>query len=129
MMIVIIKVIESSVSSELDRVSSFVVCPARRSALGIEMSLDAKTAAGLASRGYSLQLSVFLVGLGNPADVWVVSDCLMGGINDNNFVVFVGSILGNPVAVENSQSAQSSTNTLLSLGSKIAGRFELVDTD
>lgn len=119
----------SSVSSELDGVSSSVVGSAGRTGLGVEMSFDSETATGFTSGGDSSQLSVFLVGLGDPADVGVVSDGVVGGINTDDFVVFVGSVLGDPVAVEHSESSQSSADPLLSLGSEVAGGLELVDTD
>jgi len=93
------------------------------------VTLDSKTSAGLTSRSDSSQLSVLLVGLGNPVDSGVVSDAVVVGVNANDLVVFVGSVLSNPIAVQDSQAAESSTDSLFSLGAEVSGGLELVDTD
>ena len=72
---------------------------------------------------------MLLVRIGNPVDSGIVSDSSMVGINADHLIVFVSSVLGNPVAVENSQAAECSTNTLFSFSTKVAGRLELIDTD
>ena len=65
----------------------------------------------------------------DPVDSWVVSDGIVSGINENDFVIFVDTILTNPIAVQDSQSTESSTDSFFSLRSKVSGWLELVDTD
>ena len=93
------------------------------------MALDSEASAGLTSGGGASELSVLLVGVGNPVDSGVVSDGVVGGIGQDDLIVFVGSVLSNPVGVEYSQSSDGSANSLLGLGSKVSGGLELVDTN
>ena len=79
------------------------------------MALNSKTTTGLSSGGDSSQLSVLLVGVGDPVDSGVVSDGVVGGVDHDNLVVFVGSVLTNPVAVEDSEGSKGTAGTLLSL--------------
>ena len=124
-----IKYRRSSVSSKFDDVSSLIVGSARGTGLGVEVALHSESATRLSGRGHSLQLSVLLVAGSDPVDSGVVSDRGVGGVHDDHFVVFVGSVLTDPIAVEHSESPQSATDTLLSLGSEVAGGLQLVDTD
>lgn len=57
---------------------------------------------------------MFLVGSGNPVNSGIVSDGSVVGVHADNFVVFVGSVLGDPVAVEDSETAEGSADTFFS---------------
>lgn len=119
----------SSVSSKLDDVSSLIVSPARRSGLGVKVALNSETSAGLTGRSNSSEFSVLLVASSDPVNSGVVADGVVGGISKDDLEVFVGSVLGNPVGVEDSQTSQSSADSLLGLGPEVSGGLELVDTD
>lgn len=71
---------------------------------------------------------MLLGGGGDPVDSSVSSDGLVVGVNEDDFVELEGSVLTNPVRVEDSQVAASSSNSFLSDGSVGSGRFQLVDT-
>lgn len=110
-------------------VSSLVVGSSGWSGLGIKVTLDSESSSGFTSGGQSSEFSVFVLGSDDPVDSWVVSDGVVSGVNEDNFVVFIDTILTNPIAVQDSQSSKSSTNSFLGLRSKISGWLELVDTD
>lgn len=118
----------SSVSPEGDCVSPSVVGSAGRTGLGVEVALHAQASARLACRSDASQLSVLLMRSSDPVDARVVADGVVGGVHQDHLVVFVGSVLGNPVTVEHSQATEGATDTLLSLGAEVAGGLELVDT-
>ena len=109
--------------------SSSVVGSPGGSGLGIKVTLDSETSAGFSCGGDSSKFSVLVVGVGNPVDSGVVPDSIVGGVNHDNLVVFVCSVLADPVAVEHSQSSESTASTFLSLGSEVSGGLELVDTN
>lgn len=71
---------------------------------------------------------MLLVGASDPVDVGVVADGVVGGVAEDHFVVFVGSVLTDPVAVEHAEGSEGSANALLGLGAEVAGGLELVDT-
>ncbi len=119
----------SSVSSELDNVSSLVVSSAGRSSFGIKVTLDSQSSAGLTSGGNSSKFSMFLMGAGNPVNSGIITNGVVRRIGKDNLKVFVCSVLGNPVGVKNSQTSEGSADSFLSFRSKVSGRLELVDTD
>jgi hypothetical protein len=51
-----------------------------------------------ASRGQASQLTVFVDRLADPVESGVASDSFVGGVDTDDFVVFVDSILSHPVA-------------------------------
>lgn len=93
------------------------------------MALHAEASSGLAGGGQSSQLSVLVLGSGDPVHSRVVPDGVVSGVNEDDFVVLVDTVLADPVAVQDSESSQSSADSFLGLGSKISGWLELVDTD
>jgi hypothetical protein len=119
---------ESAVSSDNDLISSSVVGSPGGSGLGVEVTLDSEAATGLTGGGDALQLSVLLVGGGNPVDSGVIADAVVGRVAHDHLEVLVGSILSNPVAVEHSQASQSAAAPFFGLGAKVAGGLQLVDT-
>jgi len=93
------------------------------------VALNSETSAGFTCRSNSSQFSVLLVRVGNPVDSGVVADGVVGGIGKDDLKVFVGSVLGNPVGVQNSETSEGSADSFLSLGSKVSSGLELVDTN
>jgi len=82
----------------------------------------------LTSSGETSGFSVLVLGGGDPVDSSVSSDSLVVGVNKDDFEELVGSVLANPVRVEDSEVSASSADSLLSDGSVGSGRLELVDT-
>lgn len=119
----------SSVSSELDDVSPSVVGSPGGSSLGIEMSLNSQTSAGFTCWGDSSVFSVFLVGSSNPVDSGIISDAVMSWVDHDDLEVFVGSVLSNPIAVQYSETSQSSANSFLGLWPEVSGGLELINTN
>ena len=68
----------------------------------------------LAGGGESAELSVLHLGRGNPVDTGVTADSLVGWVNHDDFVELEGSVLTNPVRVENTHVGALATNTLFS---------------
>lgn len=93
------------------------------------MTLNSESSVGLSSRGQSSKLSMLVLGSGDPVDSWIVSDGVMGWVDKNDLIVFVGSVLGNPVTVQDSESLEGSAGSLLSLGSEVSGGLQLIDTN
>ena len=91
-------------------------------ALGLEASvLDA-------SGGKAASFSALVLGGGNPVDSGVTGDGLVVGVNKDDLVELEGSVLTNPVRVEDSEVSAASSNTLLSDSSVGSVGLELVDT-
>lgn len=65
---------------------------------------------------------------GDPVNSGVSSDGLVEGVNHDDFEEFEGSVLTNPVRVEDSEVSASSADSLLSNSSVRSGGLELVDT-
>jgi len=63
---------------------------------------------------------VLLGGVDDPVDTRIATDCGVSGIDQDHFEVFVESVLGDPVAVENSQVATSLANTAFSESSQVS---------
>ena len=81
-----------------------------------------------ASGGKTSGFSVLMLGGSDPVNSGVSSDCLVVGVHEDDFVEFVGSVLTDPVRVEDSEVSASSSDSLLSDGSVRSARLELVDT-
>ena len=71
---------------------------------------------------------MFVNRVNDPVDSWVVADLRVSRINENDFVVFHGRILVNPVGVQDPQVGVNSSNLFFSNALKIAFKLELVDT-
>ena len=67
-------------------------------------------------------------GVADPVDLGVVSDGLVGGIDEDDFVVFIGGVLSNPVGVEDSEASDLSADSFFSDGSQVSGELELNNT-
>ncbi len=86
------------------------------------------TSVSLTSRSDTSVLSVLLVVRSDPVDSGVSSNGLMVRVNENDFVEFEGSVLSNPVRVEDSQVAALSSDSLFGHSSVRSGWFQLIDT-
>ena len=82
----------------------------------------------LAGSSQSTQLSVLVDSSHDPVDLWISSDGRMSNIDHDHFKIFVGRVLTHPVGVEDSQSLESTANTLLSNGLKVSLRLLLLDS-
>ena len=61
------------------------------------MALSVQSSVGLSSTGESVKFSVFVDWVADPAALGIVADSGVEWINKDNFEVFVGGILANPV--------------------------------
>lgn len=118
----------STVSPERDSVSSEPALLLRWSDLVSLVALSLETSVLLASGSESSGFSVLVFVGGDPVDSWVSSDSLVGWVNHDDFEELEGSVLTNPVRVENSEVSASSADSLFSHSSVRSARLELVDT-
>ena len=65
----------------------------------------------------------------DPVDLRVVSDGVMGRVNEDDFKEFESGVLSDPVGVKHSESGQFSSYGLLSHGLVVLVSFEPGDTD
>jgi len=63
-----------------------------------------------------------------PVHTRIISDLVLGYINQDDLEILVGGVLGNPVAVQHSQALQPVTNTLLSNGLQVSVWLLFVDS-
>lgn len=98
--------------------------------LGLVVVLGAlaQTTVLLALGGEATHLSVLVDGVGDPVDTGVSSDGLVRGVDKDDLVVLVDTVLVDPVRVENSQVATSPGNPLLGGSLQTPRRLEVVDT-
>lgn len=76
----------------------------------------------------SAQLAVLVHSIAEPVDAGVVADGVVGGVNKDDFKVFVGGVLVHPVGAEHTQVGASAANTLLGHTSEVALEFQVLDT-
>lgn len=101
--------------------------PGSSDGLSITVALAQPTAA-LASRGETTQFTVLVHGPGDPVDLGITTDGVVGGIDHDDLEVLVGGILGNPVGVQHTETSHATANTFLSDGLQTTVRLQLVDT-
>jgi len=94
----------------------------------VELVALVDTSGLLASSSKTTGLTVLVNGVADPVVSGIVSDGSMAGVDENNLKVLVGSVLVNPVTVQHTQVAGTSTDTLLSGSTQRALVLELVDT-
>ena len=92
------------------------------------VTLDTETSVVLASGGKASSLTVLVDRVDDPVDAGIVSDGNVTGIHKDDLKVLVGSILVDPVGVQNTKVHGVSAGTLLSNTAKVAGKLQLVDT-
>ena len=103
-----------SVSPELLGVSLLPVTSLGGTDLGGHVALLLETTGLLTASGQASLLSVSVLGGNDPVDLGVLSDGLVVGVNHDNLVELVGSVLGNPVGVKDSQVGGHASDTLFS---------------
>ena len=87
-----------------------------------------ETSVLLAGGGKTTGFSVLVLVGGNPVDSGVSGDGLVAGVNKDDFEELEGSVLTNPVRVEDSEVSATSSNSLLSNSSVRSAWLKLVDT-
>ena len=117
-----------SVSPEFLGVSTSPRGSDGRSLLGSDGSSLVKTSRFLTGGGETSELSVGLLTGADPVDAGVVSDSGVVGVDHDDFVEFVRSILSNPVGVEDSEVRALAANTLFSGRLVSSLLLELADT-
>ena len=118
-----------SVSPELLGVSTSPRGSDGGSLLGSNGSLLEETSSLLTGSGLSSEFSVGHLSGADPVDARVVADSSVVGIDHDDFVEFVRSILSNPVGVEDSHVLASSTDLLFSDVSVGSSFLLLSDTE
>ena len=117
-----------SVSPELLGVSTSPRGSDGGSLLGSNGSLLEETSSLLTGSGLSSEFSVGHLSGADPVDARVVADSGVVGIDHDDFVEFVRSILSNPVGVEDSEVRALAANTLFSGRLVSSLLLELTDT-
>lgn len=102
-----------SLSVQLKSLSLLPVGASRAAnSLGEAVSL-AETTRSLASRGKTTQLTMLHHGVHDPVDLRVAADGLVRRVGEDDLEELVGRVRANPVGVEHSQCAATTTNALL----------------
>ena len=68
-----------------------------------------------ASGGQAVVLAVLVHSVADPVDARIAADGLVGGVHKDDLVELVGRVLGNPVRVEDAETAALPANTLLQM--------------
>ena len=92
------------------------------------MSLSSETSVSLSSRGESSSLSVLVNSGADPVISGIVLNGVVAGVEHDDLVVFVRSVLSNPVAVKNSEISSNSGNSVFSNSFEGSGVLDLVDS-
>ena len=118
----------STESPQRDSVSSEPALLLRGSLLVGLVATGEETSVLLASGSEASSISALVLVGGNPVDSGVAGDSLVVGVNEDDFEELEGSVLTDPVGVENSEVSATSGNSLLSGGTVRAVGLQLVDT-
>jgi hypothetical protein len=86
------------------------------------------TARLLTNSSKTTGFTTFVNGISDPVDVSITTNGLVGRIDEDNFKVLVGSILVNPVRVQNTQIGTLATDTFLGSGTERTLVLELRNT-
>ncbi len=78
--------------------------------------------------GETPTLAMLVNGVDDPIDAWIIAYPEMGGINQDNFVIFHGRVLIDPVGVEDTQVCKFAAGLLLGHGLEVALELDLFDT-
>merc|ERR1712078_711719 len=78
--------------------------------------------------GKSTHFSVFVNGVDDPVDAWIVSDFRVVGIDQNHFVVFHGGVLVDPVRVQHAQIRVFPSHLFLRRTLQVAFELQVIDT-
>ena len=92
------------------------------------VSTLAQTTSLASSRSKTTHFAVLVCRVDDPVDSWVIANLLVRGVYKNYFVVLHGSILVDPVRVEDSQVAVLASSLFFSERLQVAFKFQLVNT-
>jgi hypothetical protein len=109
-----IKAAKSTVTTKRKGVVSLPVGPAGWAGFVVTMPLSSQTSVFFPSRCEATKFPVFVDRIGEPVDSWVISNCTVCNINQNDLKIFEGGILIDPVGVKNPESTKLTSSTLLS---------------
>lgn len=101
--------------------------PPARGGVIVAMAL-VHASALLASRSETAHLTVLVHWIDDPVDAWVAANGFVLRVDEDDFVVLVGAVLVDPVAVEDAQIGAAAPNTLFGGGFERALILKLVDT-
>ena len=90
------------------------------------MSLRSETSVLLSDGGESSLFSVLMDSFTDPVDMRVSSDGIVGWVNENDLIVFMSSVLGNPVRVENSKVSAVSSDSVSAIHLRDLADFYLL---
>jgi hypothetical protein len=82
----------------------------------------------LSSRGETTGLATLVDGGADPVDAGIAADRLVVGVDEDDFVVLVDTILVNPVGVQDTKPSTATSNTFLGGRTERALELEVVDT-
>lgn len=94
----------------------------------IESMALSKTTRFLARSSKTARFTVLVNWVDDPVDTGITTDCLVLRVDQDNFEVFVGRILVDPVRVQDTQVSTSSSDTLLRGRLQRSLILQLVDT-
>ena len=92
------------------------------------VSLLAESTSLSTSRGQSTHLTVLVNRVYDPVDAWIVANLWMGRIDQNDFVIFHGCILVDPVGVQDTQVGITTSNLFFRNTLQVALKLQVVDT-
>lgn len=92
------------------------------------VSLVLETTVLATSGGETTEFTVLVDRVDDPVDAGIVADGIVAGVDGDNLIVLVGSILVDPVRVQDAETTNATSDTLLSNRAEVAGELELVDT-
>lgn len=117
-----------SVATERDGVAALPAGTARATLdLSVAMAF-LHTTVHLASAGKPTELTMLVDRVADPVDARIATNSLVDRIDEDDFEVLVGTVLSNPVRVENTETTAFAANAFLGLRAKAALELELVDT-
>lgn len=102
-----------AVAVQLQGVASLPGCTAGATNGQMELVALAQAAALLSCRCQATHLSVLVHSLCDPLGVWVASDGLVEGVDQNHLKELVCGVLTHPVGIQHSQGSAVTTSTLL----------------
>lgn len=102
-----------TIAAQLQGVAPLPGCTAGASDGQVELVALAQAAALLSCRCQATHLSVLVHSLCDPLGVWVASDGLVEGVDQNHLKELVGGILTHPVGAQHSQASAVTASTLL----------------
>ena len=118
-----------SVSTEGKSVAALPASsPGTTNALVGTVTLLHHTTSMTTGRGETTAFTVLVDGVDDPVDGGIVADGGVVRIDEDDFVVLVGGILVDPVAVENTEVTADTANTAFGNGAEVASVLQLVDT-